>query len=156
MPKFLADWTFNVCTKFTKPIWVSRSSMVFFSLSFGSAKVVSLKWWVNSIILSPSLLFHTRHKINYGLIWFFVLLNSIAMVHIIFNFTSLMENDRDGMVTWNARNVPLLTTISLLSQVNYKLLLSIVNIILPFSRIHKQAFTCFNLCLIHLNLNLRT
>ena len=155
MPKFLTYETLNVCTKFTKPIWVSRFSKASFSLSFRSVRVAFLKWWVNRIILSLSPLFHTRHKMNYGLIWLFVLLNGIAMVHIIFNFTSLMKNDRDGLVTWNAKNVSLLTTTSFIFQVNFKLLLSIVNLILPFSRIQKQAFTCFNPCLVHLNLNLR-
>jgi hypothetical protein len=68
MFKFLADETFNVCTKFTEPIWVSRFSKVSFSLSFRFARVASLKWGVNRIILSPTPLFHTRHRMNYELI----------------------------------------------------------------------------------------
>jgi hypothetical protein len=144
-----------LCANFTKPIWVSRFSRAFFSLSFGSTKVASFKWWVNRIYFNPSPSFHTSHRINYGLIGLLILLNGITTIHIIFNFTTIMENGRDGMVTWNASNVPLFTSTCLISQVYFKLLLSIFNLKLPFSSIQNQIFTCFNPCLFHIDLNFR-
>jgi hypothetical protein len=144
-----------LCANFTKPIWVSRFSRAFFSLSFGSTKVASFKWWVNRIYFNPSPSFHTSHRINYGLIGLLILLNGITTIHIIFNFTTIMENGRDGMVTWNASNVPLFTSTCLISQVYFKLLLSIFNLKLSFSNIQNQIFTCFNPCLFHVDLNFR-